>query len=180
MTAQREGQGTAAGSTEPAAAMCVECSDDVAPSEPSREDTGMNETSATDQGPNPFVVDIEAATLANDTYRTTLWTGSNLQLTVMAIQPGHDIGLEVHHDHDQFLRIEAGTARVQMGGAQDDLSFDRTVEDDWVVLIPAGTWHNVTNTGETALKVYSLYGPPEHPHGTVHETRTDADKDPHE
>ena len=73
----------------------------------------------TDHGPNPYVVDIEEATLQNETYRTTLWTGTNLQLTVMAIQPGHDIGLEVHEDHDQFLRVEEGTGRVQMGPAKE-------------------------------------------------------------
>ena len=134
----------------------------------------------TDHGPNPYVVDIEEATLTNETYRTTLWTGTNLQLTVMAIQPGHEIGLEVHEDHDQFLRVEEGTGRVQMGPAKDELSFDRTVTDDWVILVPAGSWHNVTNIGAEPLKVYSLYGPPEHPHGTVHATKEAADSDPAE
>jgi mannose-6-phosphate isomerase-like protein (cupin superfamily) len=132
-----------------------------------------------DAGPDPFVVDIEAATLANENYRTTLWTGTNLQMTVMNIEPGHDIGLEVHEDGDQFLRVEAGTARVQMGPAKDDLSFDRQVEDDWVILVPAGMWHNVTNTGDAPLKVYALYAPPEHAHGTVHPTKADADADEH-
>lgn len=134
----------------------------------------------TDHGPTPYVVDIEEATLTNKTYRTTLWTGTNLQLTVMAIQPGHDIGLEVHEDHDQFLRVEEGTGRVQMGPAKDELSFDRTVTDDWAILVPAGSWHNVTNIGSEPLKVYSLYAPPEHPHGTVHATKEAADSDPAE
>lgn len=128
-----------------------------------------------DQGPSPFVVNIEDATLANDNYRTALWTGSSLQMTVMSIQPGDDIGLEIHHDHDQFLRVEAGRGRVQMGPAQENLDFDREVSDDWVILVPAGSWHNVTNIGDTALKVYSLYAPPEHAHGTVHPTKADAD-----
>ncbi len=134
----------------------------------------------TDHGPHPYAVDIEEATLQNTTYRTTLWTGRNLQLTVMSIQPGHDIGLEMHPDHDQFLRVEKGTGRVQMGPAKDQLTFERTVSDDWVVLVPAGSWHNVTNVGDAALKVYSLYGPPDHPHGTVHVTKEDADNDPAE
>jgi mannose-6-phosphate isomerase-like protein (cupin superfamily) len=69
-----------------------------------------------DRGPAPFVTDIEAATLSNENYRTTLWTGSNLQMTVMHIEPGHDVGLEVHPDHDQFLRIEQGRARVPATG----------------------------------------------------------------
>ena len=130
---------------------------------------------AKDSGPHPFTVDIEKATLANQNYRTTLWTGKYLQMTVMSIDPGHDIGLEVHEDHDQFLRVEAGKARVQMGPRKDDLSFDREVSDDWAILVPAGTWHNVTNIGDEPLKVYSLYAPPEHPHGTVHATKAVAD-----
>lgn len=130
-----------------------------------------------DQGPNPFVVDIEEATLGNELYRQTLWSGKYLQLTVMSIEPGHDIGLEVHHDHDQFLRVEAGKGRVQMGPSRDDLRFDREVTDDWVVLVPAGSWHNITNVGEEPLKVYSIYAPPEHPHGTVHRTKAESDAD---
>lgn len=133
-----------------------------------------------DHGPHPFVVDIEQATVGNTDYRQTLWTGRNLQVTVMAIAPGDDIGLEVHHDHDQFLRVEAGRGRVQMGPAEDDLSFDREVENDWAILVPAGSWHNVTNIGDEPLKVYSLYAPPEHPHGTVHATKADADADEHD
>lgn len=129
-----------------------------------------------DAGPRPFVTDIEKATLGNENYRTTLWTGSHLQVTLMSIPPGGDIGLEVHEDHDQFLRVESGRGRVQMGPAEDDLSFDEEVEDDWVVLIPAGSWHNVTNTGAEPLKLYSLYGPPEHPHGAVHPTRAIAEE----
>ena len=133
-----------------------------------------------DRGPHPFVVDIEKATLANRSYRTTLWTGKNLQMTVMSIEPGQDVGLEVHTTHDQFLRIEEGRGRVQMGPAKDDLSFEREVEDDWVVLVPAGSWHNITNIGDKPLKLYSLYAPPEHPHGTVHPTRADSDADEHD
>lgn len=133
-----------------------------------------------DQGPDPYVVNIEQETLDNEKYRATLWTGKNMQLTVMAIAPGDDIGLEVHEDHDQFLRLEQGHGRVQMGPAQDDLAFDREVSDDWIVMVPAGSWHNVTNVGSETLKVYSLYAPPEHLHGTVHGTKEDAGADPHE
>ena len=126
-----------------------------------------------------WIGDIERETLDNTTFRTVVFTGEHTQLTVMSIEPGHDIGLEVHEDHDQFLRIEAGRARVQMGPSKTDLSFDREVEDDWVVLVPAGSWHNVTNIGAIPLKVYSLYGPPEHAHGTVHRTKAEADADEH-
>lgn len=133
-----------------------------------------------DRGPEPYVVDIEEATLANDTFRTALWTGGHLQLTVMSIPVGGEVGLEVHDDRDQFLRVEAGRARVQMGPASDDLSFDREVGDDWVILVPAGKWHNVSNIGEEPLKLYSLYAPPEHPHGTVHATKAESDADEHD
>lgn len=132
-----------------------------------------------DQGPNPFVIDIEQATLDNARYRTTLWTGSNLQMTVMAIPPGDEVGLEVHDDGDQFLRVEAGRARVQMGPAADDLPFDREVSDDWAILVPAGAWHNVTNIGDEPLKLYALYAPPEHPHGTAQATKAIADAEDH-
>jgi mannose-6-phosphate isomerase-like protein (cupin superfamily) len=133
----------------------------------------------TDEGPQPFVVDIEDATLANDNYRTTLWTGQHLQMTVMDIDVGADIGLEVHTEGDQFLRVEAGRARVQMGPSADDLAFDTEVGDDWVILVPAGQWHNVTNIGSEPLKVYALYAPPEHPHGTVHGTKAESDAAEH-
>lgn len=133
----------------------------------------------TDQGPAPFVTDIESVTVDNDTFRTAVWTGTHLQLTVMSIEPGDDIGLEVHEDGDQFLRVESGRGRVQMGPARNDLSFDREVADDDVILVPAGSWHNVTNIGQEPLKVYALYGPPEHPRGTVHPTHQDAEADDH-
>jgi mannose-6-phosphate isomerase-like protein (cupin superfamily) len=133
-----------------------------------------------DHGPERFVTDIEAATLGNDAFRATLWTGAHLQLTVMCLQPGEEIGLEVHHDRDQFLRVEEGSGRVQMGASQDDLSFTREVGDDDVVLVPAGSWHNVTNTGGGPLRLYSIYGPAEHPHGTIHPTKADADAAEHD
>jgi mannose-6-phosphate isomerase-like protein (cupin superfamily) len=135
---------------------------------------------ATDSGPAPYVVDIESATLENTNFRTTLWTGKNLQMTVMSIDVGSDIGLEVHEHGDQFLRVEQGRARVQMGPAEDDLPFDEEVGDDWVILVPAGSWHNVTNIGDQPLKVYAIYAPPEHPHGTVHATQEEAEADEHD
>lgn len=128
-----------------------------------------------DHGPRPFAVDIEAATVQNETFRTALWTGEHLQLTLMSIPVGGEIGLEAHGEIDQFLRLEKGRGRVQMGPSRDDLSFEQEIEDDWVVLVPAGTWHNITNVGDEPLKVYSIYTPPEHPHGTVHQTKEEAE-----
>lgn len=139
----------------------------------------MGDRNLNDEGPNPFVTNIEADTLANDNYRTTRWTGSNIQLTLMSIEPGRDIGLEVHEHGDQFLRVEAGRARVQMGPSEDDLNFDREVGDDWAIFVPAGSWHNITNIGDDPLKVYAIYGPPEHPYGTDHATKAEADADEH-
>ena len=132
-------------------------------------------TDFTDHGPHPYVVDIEDATLANENFRTTLWTGEKLQLTVMSIPVGGDIGLEVHEDTDQFLRLEQGRGRVQMGPAREELTFDEEVSDDWVALVPQGVWHNITNIGDEPMKVYSLYAPPHHAHGTVHATQADQD-----
>ncbi len=134
----------------------------------------------TDHGPKPHVVDIDELTVDNTNYRTTHWTGSHLQLTLMSIPPGGDIGLEVHPDNDQFLRLEQGEGRCQMGPARDELTFDEQVSDGWAILIPAGTWHNVTNIGDEDLRLYALYGPAHHPHATVHPTKADAEEDPAE
>ncbi|QMT17398.1 cupin domain-containing protein [Planococcus maritimus] len=128
-----------------------------------------------DYGAESLVVNIEEATKQNDTFRTALWTGKNLQVTLMSIAPGDDIGLEVHEHGDQFLRVEDGQGLVQMGDSEDNLSFEEKAEDDYAILIPAGKWHNVTNTGDKPLKIYSIYAPPEHPHSTVHETKAEAD-----
>ncbi|MDY0406435.1 cupin domain-containing protein [Virgibacillus sp. 179-BFC.A HS] len=128
-----------------------------------------------DHGNQPFVVNIEEETEGNNTFRTALWTGKHLQVTLMSIPVGEDIGLEVHPDVDQFLRIEEGQGFVQMGPTQNNLDFERDVDDDDAIMVPAGTWHNVTNTGNKPLKLYSIYAPPNHPFGTVHETKADAE-----
>lgn len=128
-----------------------------------------------DYGPNPFVVNINEATKQNNTYRTALWTGQHLQVTLMSLKPGEDIGLEMHPNVDQFLRLEQGQGIVQMGKDKNNLTFRRNVSDDFAILIPAGTWHNVTNTGNTPLKLYSIYAPPNHPFGTVHATKAAAE-----
>lgn len=125
-----------------------------------------------------WIGDIEQETTSNETFRTVLFTGKHTQLTVMSIEPGEDIGLEVHEDHDQFLRIERGHGRVEIGPSEGQLE-KQDVEDDWAVIVPAGTWHNLVNTGDDQLKVYSLYSPPEHPDGTVHRTKADAEAAEH-
>jgi mannose-6-phosphate isomerase-like protein (cupin superfamily) len=127
-----------------------------------------------DYGPEPFVVNIEDATIKNNTFRTALWTGENLQVTLMSIAVGDDIGLEVHPNGDQFIRIEAGQGIVLMGDERDRLDYQKRLSDDIAIMIPAGKWHNIINTGNTPLKVYAIYAPPEHQHGTVHNTKADA------
>lgn len=128
-----------------------------------------------DNGPNPYVVNIEELTVSNDLFRVAKWTGTNLQMTLMTIQPGDDIGLEVHPDHDQFLRIEAGSAKVVMGPSEDNLDQSWDAADDWAVFVPAGTWHNIINTSDEPLRLYSIYAPAEHSHGTVHKDKAEAD-----
>ena len=132
-----------------------------------------------DYGKQPFVLNIEQATLANENFRVAKWTGTNLQMTLMTIQAGDDIGLEVHEDHDQFLRIEQGQASVEMGPSETDLSFQEVASDDFAIFVPAGTWHNVINTGDEPLKLYSIYAPSEHAHGTVHVTKAEAEAAEH-
>ena len=127
-----------------------------------------------DNGPAPTVVNIEQATEENENYRTTLWTGNNLQVTLMSIDPGKDIGLEVHNENDQFLRIEQGRAEVSMGPSADQMQ-TWTAESDDAVIVPSGTWHNLVSVGEEPLRLYSIYAPAHHPHGTVHATREEAE-----
>ena len=129
-----------------------------------------------DYGPKPLVINIEQATLQNNYFRTTLWTGKYLQLTLMSIRPGEDIGLEIHHDLDQFLRIEQGSGVVMMGNNKNSLEFRRNVNANDAIIIPAGTWHNLINTSGVPLKLYSIYAPPQHPFGTVHVTKQDAEE----
>ncbi len=122
-----------------------------------------------------WVDDVEKVTLENETFRTVLFTGEHTQLTVMRLAPGEDIGAEAHDDIDQFLRIEQGQGRVEMGESEDAMDQTHDVSDDWAIIVPAGVWHNVVNTGDSDLKLYSLYSPPEHPPETVHRTKAEAD-----
>lgn len=127
-----------------------------------------------DQGKQPFVINIEEAAERNRTFRTAIWTGNHLQVTLMSIGVGEDIGLEVHPDVDQFLRIEEGRGLVQMGDTENNLNYERRVSEDCAIMVPAGKWHNLTNTGNEPLKLYTIYAPPEHPFGTIHQTKADA------
>jgi mannose-6-phosphate isomerase-like protein (cupin superfamily) len=117
-----------------------------------------------------FIDDIEALTLGNADFRRVLYTGHNLQLVLMTLQPGEEIGEEVHDDRDQFFRVEGGTGEVTIDGR------NTKIEDATAIVVPAGARHNVKNTGTEPLKLYTIYAPPEHAEGTVHRTKADAER----
>ncbi|CDD37832.1 MAG: cupin domain-containing protein [Clostridia bacterium] len=135
----------------------------------------MNPNYIRDYGPEPFVMNINEVTKQNNNFRTALWTGNHLQVTLMSINVGESIGLEMHPDVDQFIRIEQGYGLVQMGNNKNNLNFERKVYDDFAIIIPAGKWHNLTNIGNVPIKLYSIYAPPNHPKGTIHRTKADAE-----
>ena len=115
-----------------------------------------------------YVVDIEKATKENRNFRKVLYTAKNSQLVLMSLKPGEDIGEEVHH-LDQFIRIEAGTGKAILDGVE------HTLGNDYAVVIPAGTRHNIINTSkDSEMKLYSVYSPPEHREGVLHKTKADA------
>lgn len=130
-----------------------------------------------DYGPSPLVINIEKATEVNDNFRTALWTGTHLQATLMSINVGEDIGFESHPNVDQFIRIQQGYGLVKMGPSKDNIQIQRDVDDDFAIFIPAGTWHNLINKGNIPLKLYSIYAPPNHPKGTIHKTKADAESE---
>ena len=116
-----------------------------------------------------FVDNIEKLTVENADFRRVLYTGQNMQLVLMSIKPGSEIGEEVHDDRDQFFRVEQGTGEVWIDGKKT------RIKDDDAIIVPAGARHNVVNNGKEPLQLYTLYGPPEHRDRTVHKTKADAD-----
>ena len=129
-----------------------------------------------DYGPEPLIVNIDRFSKSNSNYRTALWTGQHLQVTLMSIRVGGDIGLEMHPDLDQFIRVESGYGLVKMGNSKDKLNYQKQVDGNYAIIIPAGTWHNLINIGNRPLKLYSIYVPPQHPFGTIHETKEIAEE----
>lgn len=117
-----------------------------------------------------YSINIEEKTLANDNFREVLFTGPHSQLVVMTLQAGEEIGLERHETHDQFIRVEQGEGYAVLDGERHAL------EDGVAVVIPSGTEHNVVNTGTAPLRLYTLYAPAEHPDGTIHKTKAEADE----
>ena len=135
-----------------------------------------HDVSQTDHGPVPYVVNIEQIAGCNHNFRTAIWTGENLQTTLMCIPPCGEIGLEIHEDTDQIIRVEQGNALVKMGQCRCSLDARKRLCQGDAVFVPAGTWHNIMNAGRCPLKLSSVYAPPKHPRGTVHQTREDAEK----
>lgn len=124
-------------------------------------------TSLGDYGKRPFVLNIDRYTRINKNFRTALWTGEHMQLTLMSIPVGGEIGLEKHDNLDQFIKIEEGIGFVMMGENKDALNIQNRVNRNYAILIPAGTYHNLKNMGSRPLKLFSLYAPPAHPFGTT-------------
>ena len=118
-----------------------------------------------------YVDNIERATVENEDFRRVLYTGKNMQLVLMTLPPGCDIGEEVHEDRDQFFRIEEGKGVIRIDGEAN------RVEDDYAVIVPAGARHNVINNGSEPLRLYTLYAPPEHRDGVVHKDKDQAEAD---
>ncbi len=130
----------------------------------------------TDHGRDPFVVNIPRAVRHNQNFRSALWTGRHLQMTLMCIPVCGEIGVEMHSDTDQFIRVEGGEALVRMGPCRENLDVYHHLSVGDAVFVPCGTWHNILNAGKCPLMLSSIYAPPQHPKGTVHRTKADAEE----
>ena len=133
---------------------------------------GAIDTTRPSVSPRSFIADIDARTSANTDFRRVLFTGPHLQLVLMSLEPGVEIGQEVHDHTDQFFRVESGTGVVSVNGV------DTPIGDGTGIVIPAGTRHNIKNTGSVPLRLYTLYAPPEHADGIVRHTKADAEREP--
>lgn len=128
----------------------------------------LKQCSIYDYGNTPFITNVKRDVCQNNNFRTARWTGEHLQLTLMRIPRGSEIGLEKHPDVDQFLYIESGNGFAMMGSEKNTPDYCHHVSCGDGIFIPAGTWHNLKNTGCCDLKLFSIYAPPQHPFGTVH------------
>lgn len=131
----------------------------------------------TDCGSDPYVTNVEQMALENENFRTAIWTGENMQMTLMCIPLCGEVGLEIHEDTDQFLRVEQGCAIVKMGECKCRQDFRQHIHKGDVVFVPAGTWHNIINIGRGTLKLSAIYAPPNHPWGTLEQTKEEAEEE---
>lgn len=134
------------------------------------------ENNRIDYGNEPYIANIVNTSCQNPYYRRILWTGEHLQVSLMSIPVGDEVGVELHSETDQFIRIESGCAQVLMGSSAENLNIQSRVNSNYAVMVPAGTWHNIKNIGNAPLKIYTIYAPPHHAKGTVHETRKVAEE----
>lgn len=133
-----------------------------------------------DYGPEPFVANIHQMAIKNNYFRTALWTGKHMQMTLMTIPVRGEIGLELHSNLEQFLYIESGKGIVKMGSTKEKLNYQKDIYNGMGIFIPANTWHNLINTSNVPIKLFSIYAPPQHPFGTIHQTKEIADAAEHE
>ena len=134
-------------------------------------------TGQADYGPNPYVVHVGQMAMRNPNFRTALWTGEYMQMTLMNIPVRGEIGPEIHEDTDQMVRVEQGIGLVTMGADKDNPDFEQRVMQGDTIFVPAGTWHNIVNAGRIPLRLTSIYAPPHHPRGTIHRTKEEAQKE---
>ena len=135
----------------------------------------MEETQTENHCDRPALINLQKTALTNGFYRREIWTGTHLQVTVMSIPAGGEIGLEMHAENDQFIGIEYGVASVYTGASKQEVKFVGNANSEYAITIPAGTWHNIINEGNYPLKLFSVYAPPHHPKGTIHKTKFDSD-----
>lgn len=135
----------------------------------------MEEQNIINSGDKPTLLNLNNVARSNRFYRKEIWTGEYLQLTVMSIPVGGEVGLELHNENDQMIGVEYGVASVYSGATKQGVKFMGNVNSDYAIFIPAGTWHNIINDGNVPLKLYSVYAPPHHPKGTMHKTKFDSD-----
>lgn len=126
----------------------------------------------TDQ--QPFVIDFKELVMENDSYRKVIWTGNHIQALIMSIPENEEAGTEVHHNIDQYTRIEDGQGVCRMGPSPDEFTYERAITTNDTIFIPGNMWHNIINTGGRPLKLYTIYSIPEYAEGTIHHTREDA------
>ena len=120
-----------------------------------------------EHGPSPYIANVGQYAMANSSYRSVFWTGCHLQMTLMSIPVCSDIGVEVHEDNDQIIRVEQGYGQLIIGECEEKMHYKRNISCGDTVFVPAGTWHNIKNTGRIPLKLSSIYSPPHHPAGLV-------------
>jgi mannose-6-phosphate isomerase-like protein (cupin superfamily) len=133
----------------------------------------------TDHGNKPYVFNACELARQNRNYRTTIWTGVHMQLTLMCIPAGTDTGIEMHNNFDQLIRIESGMGKIEMGGSRSELSQKADLNACTTVIIPKGTYHRIISTGNQPLRLLSVYAPPAHKYGTVDRTKDDESKKEH-